>query len=184
MSEAVDLTGSSVAAASTCDSDFLYDDVWKCFEKGPRDAKAHKPAWVKCNFCNQRFILAKKVNCEAHIIQKCSQAPRIVKDQLCQSLSSPATLSASLPPPVLNRTEAKRQRVAISNTSVSAPITKFFDGRRAPDGLELQELRQAQLLFFVMCNVPFRAASSPFFLEFIKRLRPLFNPAGTLLANH
>lgn len=175
-SEVIDVTDQEESATA---SSF---NVWQCFNVGPRDPKSHKFAHASCKYCPAKYSAPKKVNCETHILSRCPSVPRDVKDQLRQSLCSDKHLPPSLAPPPLRKTDVKRQRILQFSTSDGTPsITRYYDSRAAPAGTHLEELRQAQLLFFVMCKVPFRAAANPYFVAFIQKLRPLFNPAGGLL---
>jgi len=71
----------------------------------------------------------------------------------------------------------KRQR---SNSAGSQPsLRSHFDARK-PTGEEINRISRALLLFFVMCNVSFESAASPFFLYFLQQLRPLYHPPSEL----
>lgn len=147
MEDVVDLSSAAdLPESSEQNEEEAFEGVWSCFEKGPRNKKTHRPTFAKCRHCCTVFDCPKILVLETHILDKCSKVPESKREQVYQSVRR--KLPASLPPPVASRAAVKRQKLLQhSSDSGTYTIQQCFDARKAPTGKELQELRQAQLLF-------------------------------------
>jgi hypothetical protein len=111
-----------------------------------------------------------------HIANECTKAPANVKLKQLEFLASKSGVEEVEEEDKqgvkrIKTTGGMQKKILyhIDNSAVTAGQKKILDFKMT--------------MFFIMCNIPFRAASSPWFLDFTQALKPNYVPAGMFLAS-
>lgn len=150
--------------------------VWGFFTKGPRDPINHRRR-ATCNYCNTSFSGGKPDVLRKHILRKCQSIPVDIREQyqITEQFLLPTRPENQVKP------QKKRQKTEVvgHGPAQSAKGTKVtLNGTQPLTQRTVEVLHQYQLHMFVMCSIPFEAADTPWFREFVHRLQPSFSPAG------
>lgn len=148
--------------------------AWDHFKRGdycPR-TKRRKGTCLHCTEC----LDGRATNLETHILQDCkkisNEARQNFRKRLAESLPEAAEISR------VSAADRKRARMINQKGPSQLTIAGHIWKKEYTSDKEAQQLDQAMLQFFVLCNVSFVTASSPWFLNFIQKLNPFYVPPG------
>ncbi|CAG8800415.1 3783_t:CDS:1, partial [Dentiscutata erythropus] len=135
--------------------------IWNFYDRGKiLDNSGHYEAI--CKACSQSFIPGKPAQMEKHIISDCVEVSETVKEAVIYIVESREKSSSS--------TGSK-----YSNEQLS--LDEFLESTVIPDK-RIESINRALIKAFVCCGLPWRLIEHPFFVEFLKQLRPAYNPPG------
>lgn len=146
------------------------NEIWSHYTKleGGRET-ADKRHWVRCNYCAREFK-SRVEDAQKHIARDCKRAPDDVK------LSQLATLAEKVPASEKDHVpEGKRPK---ANTSMRQKQIGYHVDTATVLPQQKKIYDHKLLMLFVMRNIPFMVASDPYFLDFVRALRPNYAPAG------
>lgn len=136
--------------------------VWKHFDRGESRGDGH---WEgTCQYCKKFYPRAKPNYLRAHLANNCRKVPEewrrhfnyiIVNDLNDIPTDKPLTNESDI------TQDWKKPETVITNQSESEIDTSIVD--------------EAISLAFIMCGIPFRVISNPFFINALKILNPSYN---------
>ena len=140
---------------------------------------AKRPTSSTCNHCGEVLHRSEVKNLVDHVLQSCKKVTKEIKDEvIAQQNAKKISSGAAALPSVVSRSDLKRKQGDAAAASLKqASVTASFDRAVSKDDARL--LNRKLLLFMVMCAIPFAAADSPFFLDWIHTMRPSYTPPGS-----
>ncbi|GAQ83561.1 hypothetical protein KFL_001530040 [Klebsormidium nitens] len=154
------------------------NEIWSHYTKlqGGRET-ADKRHWVKCTYCATEFK-SRVEDAVKHIARACKSAPDDVK------LNQLAILAAKVPASEKDYVlEGKRPKADAPASLKQKQISYHVDTASVlPQQKKIYDHKL--LMLFVMRNIPFMVASDPYFLDFVRALRPNYAPAGDYTLRH
>lgn len=156
-----------------------YSGVWKHFDKGESKGDGH---WEgTCQYCEKFYPRAKPNLLRAHLANNCKNVPEEWRRHFNYILVNNLNDIPTDEP--LNE----------SNITVNLPQKWKKVTTNQPDQpnteMDASMIDEAITLAFVMCGIPFRVISNPFFVNVLKNLNPNYNApsrevlSGRLLDN-
>jgi len=133
--------------------------IWKFYNRGKQlDSSGHYEAI--CKACEKLFSPGKPSLMEKHIISDCAFVSEEVKEAVIYSV------------------ESREKTSSISGTKHSSEqisLDEFLESTAIPDK-RIESINRALIKAFVCCGLPWRLIEHPFFIEFLKQLRPAYTP--------
>ena len=154
--------------------------LWKKFSRDPplgQKGQYSTNPFAKCLSCDaSRFqprgsagLMKHLLKCPKSSKEDLDDAHKIAKDEGIAYEGKPEKLDGYIE--ASRSAEGRKRPRSASSSSLHA----HFDSRPL-SSVENKAASRALLLFVVMCNVSFEAVASPFFMHFIRLLRPLWHP--------
>ena len=136
--------------------------VWGTYIKqGKKVSEGHYEG--TCLYCNTFWHKGSPQVLEAHLANNCLKAPLEIKQLF---LTRVAENFVSNP---------RNKRQKLNNGTEQSKITDFHESSKlSPE--RSHEIDRACVKSFVICGIPWHAIENPFFVEFLKTLRPGYIP--------
>jgi hypothetical protein len=159
--------------------------IWGTYIKqGRRVSPGHYNA--TCKFCDKFWYKGSPEECENHLANFCQKVPTDARDLFLNRLAARAINNNSQEPPKTKRklNDHSAQPQAAKNQT---KVVDFIESTRLTEG-RINEINRALVKAFVVCGIPWQTIENPFFIEFLKTLRPGYTPpskdtlSGRLLA--
>jgi hypothetical protein len=149
--------------------------VWNHFQRDyycPRKKRTE----AKCLYCFALFDGRSEV-LEHHILDECTKISHEVRQKYDEERS--AALPDAAEVSGISKADRKRLRSLSKKGQSQTNLTNHFWKKENTSENEAQQIDQAILLLFVMCNISFATAGSIYFLNLIRKLNPYYMPPGT-----
>jgi hypothetical protein len=151
----------------------------------PGASKASKRNPYKCKYCPAVINRSENAVLAKHLLDSCpSVSPEIQRDVQALVQEAQAGLPPGLPLPGTNRRALKASGRATSSAVSQGSSGGQADMRafaaRQPSAAEVETMNTKLLRLLVMTGVSFHVVDSPYFLDFVQELRPMYIPAGTV----
>ena len=146
------------------------NNVWDYFTRSPLN-KSPGHFSGECIFCKQKWNCVYVNHLQSHLANDCVECPCEVQNYYLGYITAENS----------NDDSNKRRRM---NNQPS--IEDYFENKSLPES-KLNLINQALVCAFVCCGISYDIIENPFFLEFLKQLRPNYQPptckvlAGQLL---
>lgn len=139
--------------------------VWGTYIKqGKKVSEGHYEA--TCLYCNTFWHKGSPQVLEAHLANNCLKVPLEIKQLFLNRVAEKAENFVSNP-------QNKRRRP--NNGTEQSKITDFHESSKlSPE--RSHEIDRACVKSFVVCGIPWHAIENPYFVEFLKTLRPGYIP--------
>lgn len=132
--------------------------VWRFFDRDPPlGQKASSTIYGVCKSCSSRILYKSNSVLYNHVIDECTKCSKEDKNEAQLLLQD--KLSAQ-------QSASKKQKT--TQQTMDSHVAKQQD----------KMVTSALLLFFIICNIPFRVVENPFFLAFVDALRPKYKAPG------
>ena len=148
------------------------NDHWEHFERGEASTDGH--ARATCKFCGYSMYRGESVKMAGHIANHCKEALGSVVRKYLGKFSETETEIET------ENTQKKRKKTVsgIEQTSLEQSFRRIEE---LTSGY-VNQINRALIRFFVCCGISFRIVESPFFVELLKLLNPLYmSPSRELL---
>ena len=139
--------------------------VWGTYIKqGKSVSEGHYEA--TCLYCNTFWHKGSPQILEAHLTNSCLKAPLEVKQIFLNWLAAKAEIFVS---------NQQNKKWKLDGGTEQSKITDFHESSKlSPE--RSHEIDWACVKSFVLCGIPWHAIENPFFVEFLKTLRPGYIP--------
>lgn len=148
--------------------------VWNFFTEGTDQSDGHRSA--TCSACSTTWQRGKALTLERHILVDCKKISSEIKDAVRYIVEARAKSPE-------NVTGKKRN----ANTNDDQKnLENYFETQSLPQGKK-DVIEISLIKLFVCCGLSWRLVEHPFFIDFVKQLRPSYDPpnrktlAGSLL---
>jgi hypothetical protein len=146
-------------------------DVWETYVKqGKETSKGHYEA--TCLFCNKFWCKGSPQNIEGHLANDCLKVPIDIKQLFLNRLAAKAE---SL---IYNQQALSKKQKFNNGDAVQTKITNFHESTNLSQE-RIHEITRACVRAFVICGIPWHIIENPFFIEFLKTLRPGYIPPSS-----
>ena len=128
--------------------------IWAYFLSEGNSINSQKRKDARCKYCDRKFPGAKTTDLETHISTGCGKIP--AQERAAYHMTVRAELGASLNDcnkVPLPRTKRDQKRLRMLDDSKQGSIRSSFHTHKFEKN-ELKKCQRAQLLFFIMCNIP------------------------------
>ena len=146
-------------------------EVWTHFTKGDEKTKGHYEA--TCRYCHQRWDRAYPSRLEIHLANQCIEVEREVRKKFLEIVTRKNNVTE------LDDNKTKKLKTKNSNTQKN--MEEYFDNMKLSE--QKKNLIDKSLAKFVSCcGIQFGVVENPFFVDFIKNLKPSYDlPSRTKL---
>jgi hypothetical protein len=152
--------------------------IWNTYvRQGKEVSKGHYEA--TCLYCNTFWHKGSPQSIEAHFANECLKVPIEVKRLFLNRLASKAENTT-------NNSQQKSNRKRKFNDILDdqSKITDFHESSKLSQE-RIHEINRACIKAFAICGIPWHIIENPFFIEFLKTLRPGYTPPSKeILSNH
>lgn len=139
-------------------------EVWTHFTKGDEKTKGHYEA--TCKYCHHRWDRAYPSRLEIHLANQCIEVEHEVRKKFLEIVARKNNVIE------LDDNKTKKQKSKNSNTQKS--MEEYFDNMKLSE--QKKNLIDKSLAKFVSCcGIQFGVVENPFFIDFVKNLKPSYN---------
>jgi hypothetical protein len=131
-------------------------------EQGMKIFDGHYEA--TCHYCNRFWHRGSPQDIESHLANDCSKIPTETRQFFLDRLAEKAESGA---------TNLKKRK--LNDGTSQSRITEFHESTKLSEE-RLHEINRACVKAFVICGIPWHTIENPFFIEFLKTLRPAYTP--------
>jgi hypothetical protein len=133
--------------------------IWKFYNRGKQlDNSGHYEA--SCKACEKLFSPGKPSLMEKHIISECIYVFKEVKEAVIYIIESREKILS------ISRTKHSSEQISLD---------EFLESTAIPNKC-IESINRALIKAFVCCGISWRIIEHPFFVEFLKQLRPAYTP--------
>lgn len=136
--------------------------------QGMKVSEGHYEA--TCSYCKCFWKKGSPQDLEAHFANGCSKIPADTRQFFLNRLAEKAEGNVTN----LDKVTAKKRKLN-DGGSAQTRISEFNESTKLSDD-RIHEINRACVKAFVVCGIPWHTIENPFFIEFLKTLRPAFNP--------
>ncbi len=142
--------------------------VWETHViKGKKVSKGHYEA--TCSYCNTFWHKGSPQDLEGHFANDCLKVPIEVKQFFLNRLAAKAEV-------LINSQQTSNKKRKFDNESADqSRITDFHESSKLSQE-RIHEINQACVKAFTICGIPWHIIENPFFIEFLRTLRPGYIP--------
>jgi hypothetical protein len=132
--------------------------------QGPKVSEGHYEA--TCVYCNFFWKKGSPQDLEVHFANDCSKVSSNTRQFFLNRLAAKAEGN------ITNLTAKKRK---LNDGTTQSKISDFHESTKLSED-RIHEINRACVKAFVVCGIAWRIIENPFFIEFLKTLRPAYTP--------
>ena len=144
------------------------DGVWAHYTLSNYNATTYRYT-ARCNFCSQTFASARLESVKKHLLTQCKKVTPELKDSISAEIAKKAVAAESL--------GVSLGKKSLKRGATQSPLSASFDTKKITPQVQ-KELDTKLLRTLIMDGLPFALADSPWFLDFVRALRPNYVPSG------
>lgn len=145
--------------------------IWVFFDERPGKGNKSRRKGAACKHCSKNFPDARPELLTKHITLECA---RVTAEQRALAFEQVGKTRVG----GTSSTSAAKPILPCKRTAMDQPVAARQHEAGPLSAATVKELDTKMLLMFLMCGIPFTAARNPFFLAFVKALRPQYHPPG------
>jgi hypothetical protein len=149
-------------------------EIWQHYEKNPLKSAGHFSA--KCNYCMQFWPRGHPNKLEAHLANNCKKVPEIVRSFYLGVVSS-RNFGEEEDDTTTSENNNKKRKIQDSN---QRELTDWYESTNVPPQ-KVASITRALVRAFVCCGISFSIIENPFFIEFLREMRPGYEPPSAEL---
>jgi len=154
-----------------------FDASWDHFTRGQKSGQNHYSA--TCSHCGKGFKYGKTNLLRGHLAHHCPDIDKRVKTEFLKTIASGNNGSYEED---VNCSSDTLSLLSKRHKVTQMTLTGFIDTPLLP--YETEEINRSLLRCIVLCNLPYSIVDHPFFMDYSRRLRPMYTlPSASYLSD-